>query len=352
MLKRSPLLHGLRQITFCAALLAIQLCVSTASAERNDPVEEAGAKQVAGISAAKQGNYARAYQLFQEAYALYPEAKTLYLIARLQARRGDSCEAVTNAWRRFQSECQGCAEQQKGKAALREHRRQCEGVLSLRSDPSGALVHLEGVELGRTPLQKTLNAGEYTFKFSREGYETLRKTIELDRGWALKTTTVRLTPLKQAVPLNPRPEDQARERARAAEEPLSSRRRWAIVSLSVGLGSLVTGLYLNLDSASEQSALQADLNRTRSRRAAELLVDERYPGIKSSAQWSYITLGLGVGLVGTGLALWFLDETPARREESAARASTDALPHASRRAFALSPYFDAEGLGFQLLSEF
>ncbi|MEE2644595.1 MAG: PEGA domain-containing protein [Myxococcota bacterium] len=352
MLQRPHSLHGLKRATLCALWLTLQLCVSTAFAEQDDPVEEAGAKQVAGISAAKQGDYTRAYQLFQEAYALYPEAKTLYLIARLQARRGDSCEAVTNAWRRFQSECQGCTEQQKGKAALREHRRLCEGVLSLRSDPSGALVHLEGVELGRTPLQKTLNAGEYTFKFSREGYETLRKTIELDRGWARETTTVRLTPIKRPVPLNPRPEDLARQKERAAEEPLSSRHRWAIVSLSVGLGSLVTGLYLNLDATSEQSALQSDLNRTRSRQAAQMLVDERYPGIESSAQWSYITLGLGVGLVGTGLALWFLDETSAQREEVSTRASTDPVPRASQHAFAFSPYFDVGGLGFQLLSEF
>jgi hypothetical protein len=52
-----------------------------------------------------------------------------------------------------------------------------ERILSVQSNPSGALVYLNGQEMGRTPVQRDFTwYGTYDVVVRREGYETIKKS--------------------------------------------------------------------------------------------------------------------------------------------------------------------------------
>lgn len=51
-----------------------------------------------------------------------------------------------------------------------------ERILSVRSDPPGALVYLNGQEMGRTPVERDFTwYGTYDVTVRHEGYETIKK---------------------------------------------------------------------------------------------------------------------------------------------------------------------------------
>lgn len=51
-----------------------------------------------------------------------------------------------------------------------------ERILTVQSNPPGALVYLNGQEMGRTPVQRDFTwYGTYDVAVRREGYETIKK---------------------------------------------------------------------------------------------------------------------------------------------------------------------------------
>ena len=59
-----------------------------------------------------------------------------------------------------------------------------ERTWTIKSEPSGALVYVSGVEKGRTPV--TLNFtyyGTYEVILRKEGYQTLKEDIEINAPW-------------------------------------------------------------------------------------------------------------------------------------------------------------------------
>lgn len=63
----------------------------------------------------------------------------------------------------------------------------CVGVrreLTVESEPAGALVYLNGDEVGRTPLKKEfLYYGTFDLKLRKEGYETLEDRARVWAPW-------------------------------------------------------------------------------------------------------------------------------------------------------------------------
>ena len=56
--------------------------------------------------------------------------------------------------------------------------------LVITSDPTGAAVELNGVDVGRTPLEVDFTYyGVYDVLVSRDGYDTLRTTADADAPW-------------------------------------------------------------------------------------------------------------------------------------------------------------------------
>jgi serine/threonine protein kinase len=55
-------------------------------------------------------------------------------------------------------------------------------TLTLRSEPAGALVEVDGEALGATPLSKELPPGKHVLKLSQSGYAPLETRVELEAG--------------------------------------------------------------------------------------------------------------------------------------------------------------------------
>jgi PEGA domain len=57
-------------------------------------------------------------------------------------------------------------------------------TLTVKSDPPGALVHLNGVEVGRTPMSRDFTwYGTYDVVLRKEGYETLKTRGKVIAPW-------------------------------------------------------------------------------------------------------------------------------------------------------------------------
>jgi hypothetical protein len=57
-------------------------------------------------------------------------------------------------------------------------------TLAIRSNPTGAQVFLNGVEIGRTPLERDFTwYGTYDVVLRKEGYETLKTTGKVTAPW-------------------------------------------------------------------------------------------------------------------------------------------------------------------------
>ena len=64
---------------------------------------------------------------------------------------------------------------------------QIERTWTIKSEPSGALVEVSGVEIGRTPATiDFLHYGTYEVVLRKDGYETLIKKVELNPPWYQK----------------------------------------------------------------------------------------------------------------------------------------------------------------------
>lgn len=77
------------------------------------------------------------------------------------------------------------------------------GSLELSSNPTGAIITINGRQYGQTPTTLTdFGVGTYTVYFSKEGYQNLSQTVEIKDG---KKETLAVTMTKTTVPQQPVP---------------------------------------------------------------------------------------------------------------------------------------------------
>lgn len=77
------------------------------------------------------------------------------------------------------------------------------GSLELSSNPTGAIITINGKQYGQTPKTITeFEVGTYTVYFSKEGYQNLSQTVEVKDG---KKETLAVTMTKTTVPQQPVP---------------------------------------------------------------------------------------------------------------------------------------------------
>ena len=77
------------------------------------------------------------------------------------------------------------------------------GSMELTSNPTGAVITINGRQYGQTPKTLTdFEVGTYTVYFSKEGYQNLSQTVEIKDG---KKETLAVTMTKTTVPQQPVP---------------------------------------------------------------------------------------------------------------------------------------------------
>ena len=63
------------------------------------------------------------------------------------------------------------------------------GSLAIDSDPAGAALFINGVDYGVTPYSRdSIEAGDYTIRLSKEGYDTLEQTVTVHPGEPMSRT--------------------------------------------------------------------------------------------------------------------------------------------------------------------
>jgi PEGA domain len=79
-------------------------------------------------------------------------------------------------------------------------------ILQISSDPAGASIKVDGLEIGRTPLTRVLPIGEHTLQITATGREPWQKTVHLVGGSVTIAAELQLLPAErqESVPSAPR----------------------------------------------------------------------------------------------------------------------------------------------------
>ncbi len=164
---------------FAFALLA------TSTAHAQPPEDEAAQARIHGAHLLEEGRYEEALAELSRAYALSPSLTTLYRIGLAHAALGHAVEAA-DALERYLFEG--------GRRSDRAHRRRAEdelaqqrariGTLDVEVNVEGAVVMLDGRELGRAPLTQLSRASAGTHSVAAEapGYPRVERSVSLEGG--------------------------------------------------------------------------------------------------------------------------------------------------------------------------
>ena len=173
------------RVPICCALVLLASVVPRAGRAEEDPRAQAGAEYARGIQLAEQGLYAAALEQFKSAYGKSPHFAVLYNIGQAQMALGRPIEAIEALTRYVRDGADQVPlsrrEQVQAQIALLEGRL---AELSVTTDRSGALVTVDGREVGRTPLYQPIRlaAGTHTVSITMEGITPIIRAIDLREG--------------------------------------------------------------------------------------------------------------------------------------------------------------------------
>ena len=129
--------------------------------------------------------YERALAAYEKSFELNPDASVLVEIADLHVKLGRWLEASQRLERALaETEIPlGDRDRARAEAALGEALMHL-GIVVLTVEPEGALISIDGIDLGTAPLARplTLRPGEYALAISAEGFVPLDTKLVVDEG--------------------------------------------------------------------------------------------------------------------------------------------------------------------------
>jgi tetratricopeptide (TPR) repeat protein len=167
-------------------VVVLLLSLGTAWAGADDsPVETARKSYALGVTLFEQGDYHGALKAFNDAYAASPHFAVLYNIGQAQIARDKPLEAAATLSRYLRE----------GQALVpAERRRQVEaqielieallGELEVLTEPTGALLSVDGRNIGRTPLAEPIRlaAGVHRIAAGLDGYGPVARSVVIGQG--------------------------------------------------------------------------------------------------------------------------------------------------------------------------
>jgi hypothetical protein len=168
-----------------AALLAVAW-PATARGEASSE-DQARARQLfeEGVAAARGEDYEAAIAAFVESFDLYPHPGTLLNLGLYQMRAGRRVDAYSTLSALMTSYGGVISDRARGEVGQRLHELEAAlALVTITTNPAGALVLVDEVELGRTPLDAPLarEPGPCSVEARLEGHQTATGTIELRAG--------------------------------------------------------------------------------------------------------------------------------------------------------------------------
>jgi hypothetical protein len=319
-----------RHLPALLTLLAILGALAPARAEE-DPRHAAKRHYEQGIALTNAADYSGALEQFRQAYSKSPNYAVLYNIGQAEAVLGHLLEAIAALSRYLKD----------GGAEIPEARReevktQIEGLearlaeLTITTQHSGAVVRVDGRDLGRTPLYEPIRLapGRHLIVLS-DGARTLSTTVEIREAerrtlsLTLPDTVEQPVPAKPPAARGPAPPatPPAAPRTRdPAPEPASSKRTvlaYGLAAAGVAVGGGAFAHYLwnrgrYSDWKTEHAKLQADRFAS-DYRERQLANNELATSIRRGTRVS-VTLALAAGaLATTGGVLLLTDAGDERR---------------------------------------
>lgn len=185
----SPAISVVRRRSWAAALLLIPLWLfpcSELSAQSSSPPQSrrelARAAYASGVEAYRAGRYREAADYFEKADQFLPSAAYSYNVALANDKIGDVGGAL-QAYRSYLKRRVGApnAKDVLGRIEALEKKLAQQGLrqLSVSSEPSGALVSIDGAAVGVTPWIGEIAEGRHRVRISLEGYSPVVRSVDL-----------------------------------------------------------------------------------------------------------------------------------------------------------------------------
>ncbi len=293
-------------------LIAVTLTTlaSAQTAQSSPSVDTARARYETGVAAYREGRYREAIDAFLAADRLSPRAALSFNIARAYDKLEDVAKALEfyrDYLRREKAPQNGAETRARVKeleAAL-AHR----GVqqISVRSNPSGASLRIDGRLVGTTPWTGELTPGKHWAAVSAPGQPEQSREFELLAARAIDLeldlnggTTSGAVPPKASGESTAAPVDHRESRAGRGVTP------WQWVALGAGAAALTASLAVELSRQGIEDDLPSTVGRD---------YDARYDTMESRKVTARVLLGAGAALAITGGVLLYLDS----RAQSSAR---------------------------------
>jgi Ca2+/Na+ antiporter len=173
------------RVTSCFFIVFLLLGLGQARAAE-DPSEEAAMKHFArALELVDRGDFQGGLQAFKDAYAAKPHFAVWYNIAQTHISLGQPLEAIEALAR-----CLREGQDQIPPEKRRQVEAQVElieaflGELEVTTEPSGALLTVDGREIGRTPLSEPIRlvTGTHKIAASLNGRPTVERKVAIGQG--------------------------------------------------------------------------------------------------------------------------------------------------------------------------
>jgi hypothetical protein len=132
-----------------------------------------------------QAEYERAIAAYDKSFELYPDARVLVTSAALEVKRGRFLEAHARLERALAETEVPLDDKTRARAqAMDEEAKLRLGIVVLTIVPEGAMISIDGVEIGAAPLAKpiVLAPGEHQLSVAADGFVTLEQKLVVDEG--------------------------------------------------------------------------------------------------------------------------------------------------------------------------
>lgn len=326
---------------FAFVILATNLWSKVDRAAARPTDEMAKGHYASGRAYYQQGRYKDAIREFKSALELSQKAALYYNIALCWERLGDLEKAIAYRRKYLQADPKaGDADQVKLQIVALQKRLRATSV-KLQGGPPGGAVSVNAESKGRLPLAQPIpvSPGSHKITVTHPGYETFKSTVAVSAGQTLVVTVEMEKKAALVKPPRPRPRTGAETRPsrKSTDRPRphgqgpidgkaqkGRKRLWTWISLGVGGGVLAGGLAMAL--LANHTAGQANKKLD----AGDIdAYDRKKKTAKGLALGADISFALGGALVVTGVVLFFLEGKKEEKQTTAGRIITPFVgPHA------------------------
>jgi tetratricopeptide (TPR) repeat protein len=276
-------------------LLALLLAFSGTQSLAANATDRATARRAfeRGSRLYQQARYAEAAAAFEEAYRAVPNGVVLYNLGQCYEKLGE-LEKALSSYREYLRLVPQAEDREAVQTIIASLEGRLEAVkrpkVTLSSEPSGALVSLDGQERGPTPWSEPVEVGTHQLSLALKGYQPLRRELEVRAGEPVQLHLV-LTSIPEVTPA-PTPA--------AVAQPSPRGRTWTWVAAGAAGAAAAGAVSLGLLARADSRELLA---RPHERAEAQALHDSA----RGKSRTANVLYGVAGVAAAAGVTLFFVE---------------------------------------------